>query len=181
VDEAAAAAEELTPGVLASHPNINFQMHCQRLIELLRVSSHTTDLAGLVAPLSKLADTPADHALLQEVLALLVFPEPASSPLAHLMDLERRQELAAELTAAVRVHSGRNRASALERLHRQTAVAVDVALEHAVGAAAVVSVHDVYAASLGDLLLLPALGAPEAAAEQGADAMDMADEAVAAV
>jgi len=36
VDEAAAAAESLAPGVLAAHPSVHFKLHCQRLVELLR-------------------------------------------------------------------------------------------------------------------------------------------------
>jgi hypothetical protein len=102
--------------------------------------------------------------------------------MAHLMDVQRRHELAAELTAAVRVHSGRSRHSALERLHRHATVALEMCLELELGAAAAVRVQDVYHAAA----LMPEEAAAGGAAlaavgEAGVDAMDMDQDRCVAV
>eukprot|EP00667_Euglena_gracilis_P018801 EG_transcript_20031 len=100
--EAISRVNDLNPDLLEMNTDLHFQVKKQEFIELVRKG----DIPGALRfAEEELAPTGELHpALLEEledVMALLAFPDPAQSPLRHLLDVAHRQKTASELNAAI--------------------------------------------------------------------------------
>ncbi|KDD74796.1 hypothetical protein H632_c1067p0 [Helicosporidium sp. ATCC 50920] len=102
IERAVDAVNDLDASVLEADPGLFFQLQRQRLIELVRAGDPAAALAfaqEFVAPLA--ADDPRLLEDLEQTVALLLFQQPADSPMAALLSEGQRRRTAGELNAAV--------------------------------------------------------------------------------
>eukprot|EP00241_Pyramimonas_parkeae_P001643 CAMPEP_0114252164 /NCGR_PEP_ID=MMETSP0058-20121206/15685_1 /TAXON_ID=36894 /ORGANISM="Pyramimonas parkeae, CCMP726" /LENGTH=465 /DNA_ID=CAMNT_0001366069 /DNA_START=120 /DNA_END=1517 /DNA_ORIENTATION=+ len=156
IEEASRAAEAYVPGVFAEQPSIQFQMHCQQLVESVRERhNHNVERAGsaggddddtlaLMQAVSESARDASQQETLQEVLSLLVFNDPANSPLGYLMTTDRRVELAESLNKAMLAQKGESHTSALDLIHRQAVVSLEWGLQEHIGTVSLVEAQDAF-------------------------------------
>ncbi|KAL6782095.1 hypothetical protein ACKKBF_B10635 [Auxenochlorella protothecoides x Auxenochlorella symbiontica] len=117
VDAALEESEALGPGVLAARPGIRFRLLAQKLAELIGAGRDVEAMEFGRAVVDPAASTAEDHELLEDVVALFAYTDPASSPSGRLLTDEHRAELAAALVRALLAQSGKREFSALEVLH----------------------------------------------------------------
>lgn len=134
-------AKEECAGLVVDDVETRFLLQSQTFIELL-VGGKGGDGSGSAASPSR--NPPCvDEALafgreellafhvdfpveLEEVLSLLAYKDPASSPVAHLVQNDRRERVAERLNMAMLRAQGREEHSALERIVAQLQVVLDV-------------------------------------------------------
>jgi hypothetical protein len=137
--------------LLAARPRLLFRLKVQQFVELLRPGGAGPEAALLYgrSELGPAARGAAEEELFIDALSLLAYGEPAASPAGHLMQQRHRQQLAERVNDAIVAACGRPGAaaaaaaaaaagegaedeepcgsgSALERLYRQGAAAVEV-------------------------------------------------------
>lgn len=99
-----------TQQILEEQPGLFFHLQQQRLIELIRGGRTEEALAfaqDVLAPAGE--ENEAFLEELERTVALLAFEDPASSPLAALLELGQRQKTASELNAAILASQGQER------------------------------------------------------------------------
>jgi hypothetical protein len=117
VEAAVEAVNDLDPDVLEERPELVFRLQQQRLIELVRGGATAEALAYARARLAPRGeDAPALLEELERTVALLLFENPAASPLGALLDPAQRRRAARELNAAVLQAQGRPREARLPAL-----------------------------------------------------------------
>jgi hypothetical protein len=117
VEAAVEAVNDLDPDVLEERPELVFRLQQQRLIELVRGGATAEALAYARARLAPRGeDAPALLEELERTVALLLFEDPAASPLGALLDPAQRRRAARELNAAVLQAQGRPREARLPAL-----------------------------------------------------------------
>ena len=104
----------LSPELLDTEPALHFRVRKQEFIELVRKGDVEAALTFAEEQLAPAGEEDGD--LLEEmenVMALLAFPEPEQSPLKHLLDPAHRQKTASELNAAILAMQGQEKESKL--------------------------------------------------------------------
>eukprot|EP00190_Bangiopsis_sp_CCMP1999_P003129 CAMPEP_0198733160 /NCGR_PEP_ID=MMETSP1475-20131203/43349_1 /TAXON_ID= ORGANISM="Unidentified sp., Strain CCMP1999" /NCGR_SAMPLE_ID=MMETSP1475 /ASSEMBLY_ACC=CAM_ASM_001111 /LENGTH=425 /DNA_ID=CAMNT_0044496413 /DNA_START=1 /DNA_END=1278 /DNA_ORIENTATION=+ len=123
LDEAMAILKKEHPNIFEDPKSkVLFSLKCQQLVEMSRSQPVEARLAFAREQLREYQDMgPEFRKGLQETIVLLAYNDPLQSPFAHLMDVQRRDVVAAEFNNAVEVEQGRNRWSILERVFAHTA------------------------------------------------------------
>ena len=102
IEAAIERVNDLNPEILEERHELLFHLQRQRLIELIRrgaVAEALEFAQEQLAPRGE--DNPEFLAELERTMALLVFENPADSPLSDLLDPGQRQRTANELNAAI--------------------------------------------------------------------------------
>uniref|UniRef100_A0AC35G0C3 Uncharacterized protein n=1 Tax=Panagrolaimus sp. PS1159 TaxID=55785 RepID=A0AC35G0C3_9BILA len=119
VDKAIQQINNYTPNLLKENPKIHFQLLRQQLVELIRNKNVEEALEFAQKHLVHMADQPPELLQkLEQTYGLLVFEKPESSPFGHLMEMNQRNILAAEVNSLICGSNGRNPTSKLEQLFR---------------------------------------------------------------
>ena len=102
VQAAIERVNDLDPEILEERQELLFHLQQQRLIELIRAGDAAEALdfaAAQLAPCGE--DHPAFLEELERTVALLIFEDPAASPMGDLLGPLQRQKTAGELNAAI--------------------------------------------------------------------------------
>jgi hypothetical protein len=102
VEAAVERVNDLDPEILEEQPDLLFRLQQQRLIELIRAGAVDEALEFAqerLAPAGE--DNPSILAELERTVALLVFEDPAASPMGDLLEPAQRARTASELNAAI--------------------------------------------------------------------------------
>eukprot|EP00188_Purpureofilum_apyrenoidigerum_P005868 Plantae.Rhodophyta-Purpureofilum_apyrenoidigerum.ctg8156.p1 GENE.Plantae.Rhodophyta-Purpureofilum_apyrenoidigerum.ctg8156~~Plantae.Rhodophyta-Purpureofilum_apyrenoidigerum.ctg8156.p1 ORF type:complete len:426 (-),score=60.00 Plantae.Rhodophyta-Purpureofilum_apyrenoidigerum.ctg8156:293-1570(-) len=120
-----------------------FSLKCQQLVEMSRTQPVEARLAFAKEHLRDYQDMGPEFRLgLQETIVLLAYKDPMESPFAHLMDVQRRDIVAAEYNNAIEVDQGRCRLSILERVFAHTAELMEELRSETNGECSLVSIED---------------------------------------
>lgn len=141
IDKAMASAEELCPGVLDENPSIAFALKCQKLCELIRDKKDDDAMEYGRQELTQSCSTSEDRVLMEKVLTLFAYSDPASSPFGDLLSTAYKTELAASLARALRKHLGKREVSTLEEMYRQACVLGELLHQMEDPAAALINVR----------------------------------------
>lgn len=102
IESAIEHVNDLDPEILEQHHKLMFHLQQQWLIELIRAGSIEEALGFAQEQLAPRGeDSPAFLEELERTLALLVFENPAESPLGDLLEMTQRQKTASELNEAI--------------------------------------------------------------------------------
>ncbi|KAL2911615.1 hypothetical protein HK105_208916 [Polyrhizophydium stewartii] len=128
--QAVALCNEAFPGLLSAGTpaatDVCFALQCQRFIECVRRSAPEA-LAFAQDELGKFAFMePKYSETLQDIVALIAYTDPESSPLAGYMSRERREQVAMELNSYILAYHGASPVTALERIAQQATVVREV-------------------------------------------------------
>eukprot|EP00743_Colponemidia_sp_Colp-15_P004857 GILK01005234.1.p1 GENE.GILK01005234.1~~GILK01005234.1.p1 ORF type:complete len:459 (-),score=65.62 GILK01005234.1:145-1350(-) len=127
IQSAIAKTNEWFPNVLQSNPTVLLQLHCQAFIQLISKGATAEAVEYCQTVLCQLAmqsESSQDNSggvakTIQEVIGLLAYEQPQTSPLQHLLTLSYREQVADKLNAAVLASLGAPKRSRLETLIRQ--------------------------------------------------------------
>ena len=126
IDEALVRIQELYPGLLEARPDVLFKLKCQRFVESIRAETLQESMAYCLAELQR---PPAgEEDTVNEVLSLLAYPEPLTSPAAHVLLPARRHGVADQLNKALLELQSEPTESRLSRLCKH-ALVVDEELQ----------------------------------------------------
>ncbi|TPX77436.1 hypothetical protein CcCBS67573_g01319 [Chytriomyces confervae] len=136
IADAVAAADAAFPGALkaasADSTAVCFLLHTQQFIELVRVLSADA-LRFAQEELGQYSDlNPKHHDALRDIVSLIAYTDPYTSPLAHYLSLQRREEVATHLNGFLLAHQNLSPDTALERIVRQATVLRDFLSEPAI-------------------------------------------------
>ncbi|EGG16412.1 hypothetical protein DFA_09447 [Cavenderia fasciculata] len=113
----------LYPDFLQKRKDILFKLQCQKFIEMIKHSPIEDTMAFGTKELYSFL--PEYENSLHEIFSLIAYQDPFKSPVAHLLDKERREPIAKDLNCALLVYSNKPSTPILERVVRQTKVVMD--------------------------------------------------------
>jgi len=114
IEEAITRVNELYPTLFEDSPECLFQLKCQRFVELVREGSLEESITFGRRELQEPPEREA--AALKDALALLAYPDPATSPVAHVLLPARRHAVAETLNEALLEQQREPKESRLRRL-----------------------------------------------------------------
>lgn len=121
--EAQKLTEELCPGMLRQREDVNFRLHLQAFVELLRGTCTAEQQVQAVQfarkTIGDLDKTVEQRTLMQEALTLVAYSNPSEAPSADLLKQERRDECAELVNGAIMAYHDRPQCSVLESIYRQ--------------------------------------------------------------
>eukprot|EP00210_Caulerpa_lentillifera_P006479 g6191.t1 len=121
IDEALSQTDAIAPGTLEAHPRILFKLRCQKFIQMIQSVDEDTHAALQFGRtfLTPSCSSSEDQAFLSEVLTLIAYDDPDTSPCGYLLGIDYRRDLAEELNNAI-VESQRKRPKPpLEAIYKQ--------------------------------------------------------------
>jgi len=117
IEEAISQANELFPTLLSQNPDVHFALRAQQFVELVRAGSTEEALAFLQTTISPFV-TEARLEAIENLLILLVYEDPSSSPSGELLQVKARKQVADRLNRAILEILGQPRLPRLERILR---------------------------------------------------------------
>ncbi|XP_024360592.1 uncharacterized protein [Physcomitrium patens] len=136
IDEAIEQTNCVAPEVFMSQPSVLFHLKCQKFIEMIRSGDDEATMTFGRTELSEFdAESEEDRQHYREVISLLAYPRPESSPLRHLILPSRRQSVAESLNQAILISQDKPALPALEMLHKQIVVTKEVLSQRSPGSA----------------------------------------------
>eukprot|EP00002_Diphylleia_rotans_P001697 TRINITY_DN1095_c0_g1_i2.p1 TRINITY_DN1095_c0_g1~~TRINITY_DN1095_c0_g1_i2.p1 ORF type:complete len:244 (-),score=58.59 TRINITY_DN1095_c0_g1_i2:335-1066(-) len=123
-DEALLKIEQLYPGLLEKEQKVLYYIKAQKFVEMIN-SRHPLEqtIAFGQRELAPPSD-PGLEKLSQEIYSLLAYADPSASPVAYLLDPQRRNDLADAANVMLLAQEQLPRFPALEQLLRQTNLAL---------------------------------------------------------
>ncbi|KAJ3322220.1 hypothetical protein HDV06_003280 [Boothiomyces sp. JEL0866] len=127
IKEAVSFCNENFPGLLGNKTpesnEINFILTCQQFIEYARSDASK---ALMYAQTVFSSINPKYNETLQDIIALIAYPDPASSPMSHYLSQDRRESVAISFNNYIISSCGGKADSSLERVVQQATVVRDV-------------------------------------------------------
>jgi len=144
IRQAIDAATEMHPDILENDEDTLFQLRCQEFIELIRRKGPIGDILAFgKQQLSQfLGKRKEFDDQLSDVFSLLAFSDPSQSEKSSLLEIRRREPVAAALNGAILAAQNQSRSSALERIVSHTIVAQEACAAVAPGASSLVCAKD---------------------------------------
>uniref|UniRef100_A0A7I4CKT0 CTLH domain-containing protein n=2 Tax=Physcomitrium patens TaxID=3218 RepID=A0A7I4CKT0_PHYPA len=143
IDEAIEQTNCVAPEVFMSQPSVLFHLKCQKFIEMIRSGDDEATMTFGRTELSEFdAESEEDRQHYREVISLLAYPRPESSPLRHLILPSRRQSVAESLNQAILISQDKPALPALEMLHKQIVVTKEVLSQRSPGSASMINAYE---------------------------------------
>ncbi|KAG1240733.1 hypothetical protein G6F68_017375 [Rhizopus microsporus] len=73
----------------------------------------------------KYSNDPNYSTTLSDISSLLAYPNPTTSPVAHLLNKSARDSLASDVNAAIQLYQHEQEASSLEKVYKQVVVTIE--------------------------------------------------------
>ncbi|GAM23411.1 hypothetical protein SAMD00019534_065860 [Acytostelium subglobosum LB1] len=138
IDKVTAELNRLYPDFLNKRRDILFKLHCQKFIEMIKSEPIEDTMAFGQKELYRFAQESEEYeSSLREVFSLIAYQDPYTSPVSHLLHIERREPIVNDLNCALLVHCNKPSTPVLEKIVRQVKVVVNEVIVNNAGPPAV--------------------------------------------